>query len=126
MLLRADGCQVEREQPATREPLGLRVGEQNRDIRGGRMNGRPRIARVDLHVNFGMCRTETRESRNEKLACEKRWQEYPQGLSATAPCDLGQAAIEGFQQRLDLIQERVSGRRQLERPRFAFKQPDAE
>src|SRR5712671_4109165 len=90
------------------------------------MNRRTRVARVDLHVNFGMCRTETRQARYEQLACKKRRQQYPQRMPAVAARYLREASIKRLEQGLDLVEQRVSCSGQLERARLTFKQPHTE
>ena len=56
-----------------------------------------------------MIRTEAREPRNKQLTRKERGHQHPQCLSAVTPRDLREAAIEGFEQRLDFIQQRVTG-----------------
>src|SRR5262249_49281744 len=60
------------------------------------------------------------------LAGKKRWQQHAQRMPAVAARYLREAAIDGFEQRFDLIEQGVSRGSQLQGPRLALEQPHAE
>src|SRR6185437_8462056 len=108
------------------DSLRLRVGEQDRDVRGRRMDGGPWIAGIDLNVDLAMLVAETRQSRNEQLGGEEGRQEYAQAPPAAAAGDLGDGAVERDEQRLDLREESGTRGSQLQGARLAHEDLYAE
>ena len=74
----------------------------------------------------GCAAQKLRQARNEQLARKKRRQQHAQRVPAVAPRDLGETSVECFEQRFHFIQQRVSGRGQLERACLTFKQAHTE
>src|SRR5581483_5614992 len=108
------------------DSLRLCVGEQDRDVRGRRMDGGPWIAGVDLNVDLAMLGAEALQPRNKQLGGEEGRQEYAQAPPAAAAGDLGDAAVERHEQRLDLLEEGGASRGELQGARLAHEELYAE
>ncbi len=106
--------------------MGNLIGQENGDIRGGWMQRRARFARVHLNIDIRVRGAKAREPWNEQLAGEERWQQHAERVPASAPRHVRESPVEGLEQRLDFVEECMTGCREIDGASPALEQPHAQ